>query len=92
MNELKRRLSEWVGEGQLWSRPAALGQGRAGLGAVQAEPGRQLWGLRGRDPQLGKASQASAASIRPSKKTKLDVSTHDGLHSMGLHVTHIKAR
>ena len=54
MNELKWRVSEWVPGGSCgWA--AALGQGRAGLGAVQAKP-RQLWGLGGRDPQLGKSS------------------------------------
>ena len=64
MNELKWRVSEWVPGGSCgWA--AALGQGRAGLGAVQAEP-RQLWGLGGRDPQLGE-KQASSASIHSSR-------------------------
>ena len=66
MNELKWRVSEWVPGGSCgWA--AALGQGRAGLGAVQAKP-RQLWGLGGRrgDPQLGKSSSSSHRGIQKS--------------------------
>ena len=63
MNELKWRVSEWVPGGSCgWA--AALGQGRAGLGAVQAKP-RQLWGLGGRDPQLGKAGKSRQPAAHP---------------------------
>ena len=86
MNELKWRVSEWVPGGSCgWG--AALGQGRAGLGAVQAKP-RQLWGLGGRrgDPQLGKSSSSSHRGIQQSNRgiTRQDFCT---TYPLRIHLT-----
>ena len=100
-------LDSWLARLDEWTQAETFWMGRWGAAVVAAccpwaRAGRprgsagRAWQAALGPPRPRSTAGKSLTSQRrihpPFEKTKLDVSTHDRPHCMGLHVTHIKAR